>query len=322
MLHMDFAAYRSPAWLRGQHPQTIIPAGWPGIRLPSYRRERWATPDGDFVDLDWVDADTVESPLVVLFHGLEGNSESHYARTIMAEVKRRDWRGVVPHFRGCSGEINRAPRFYHSGDSAEIDWILCRLAAQFPLAPMHALGVSLGGNALLRWLGERQEDAGKLITTAAAISAPVDLASGGAALAKGFNRFYTQLFLRTLKPKCEEKLSQFPGLFDPVAMRAARTLHEFDDVVTAPLHGYRDADDYWKRASSKSILGAIAVPTLVLNAKNDPFMPASALPQPGDVSQSVKLDFQNQGGHVGFFSSGHGIHWLPQRIVHFLENHR
>lgn len=310
--------YRPPRWLRGRHAQTILPATVLGGPPTAYRRERVETPDGDFIDLDWIDANDAATPLVVLFHGLEGSSGSHYARALMEQVKRRGLRGVVPHFRGCSGELNRAPRFYHCGDSAEVAWILERLALRFPLAPLHAVGVSLGGNALLRFLGEREEDARKWVTTAAGISAPLDLVAGGEAMSGGLNRFYTELFLRTLKPKCEAKLIQFPGLFDPEAMRAARNLHEFDDVVTAPLHGYRDADDYWRRASAKSVLGGIRVPTLVLNALNDPFLPAPALPLRSQVSREVELEYPAQGGHVGFFERDVGRDWLPFRTLRFL----
>jgi predicted alpha/beta-fold hydrolase len=315
---MKETTYRPPQWLRGSHAQTILPSSVLGPRSPSYRRERWNTPDGDFIDLDWIDSTRATAPLVVLFHGLEGSSQSHYARALMRRVEAAQLRGVVPHFRGCSGELNRAPRFYHSGDSEEIGWILKRLKERFPGAPLHTAGVSLGGNALLRWLGEHGDEACKWVVTAAAISAPVDLAAGGLALSQGFNRLYTRVFLRTLKPKCDQKLAQYPGLFDRIAMRRAQNLHEFDDVVTAPLHGYVNADDYWRRASAKPVLADVRVPTLILNALNDPFLPSPALPTAQEVSKAIRLEYPSEGGHVGFYALGQGSGWLPSRTLEFL----
>ncbi len=310
-------SYFSPIWMPNGHFQTIIPAKLLGSPRVSYRRERWTTPDDDFIDLDFVDGDA-STPFVVLFHGLEGNSDSHYARALMAEVRSRGWGGVVVHFRGCSGELNLAPRFYHSGDSAEIDWILRRLHQQQGNRILFACGVSLGGNALLRWLGESQQQA-NFIRAACAVSAPLDLAQGGAALGSGFNRIYTSVFLRTLKPKCLAKLTQHPGLFDRNKMLAANNLYEFDNVVTAPLHGYQSTEDYWHRASAKHILADITLPTLVLNARNDPFLPGRYLPQ--SASAQVTLDYPPQGGHVGFAGTGFPANntWLPKRLLHFLS---
>jgi predicted alpha/beta-fold hydrolase len=308
--------YPAPAWLPGGHLQTIYPAL--ALRAPAvaYRRERWEAQDGDFVDVDFVDGQP-DKPLVVLFHGLEGSSHSHYARALMAAVAARGWSGAVPHFRGCSGEANRAPRFYHSGDAAEIDWILRRLRLRAS-GKLYAAGVSLGGNALLRWLGESQHQA-ELVDAACAVSAPLDLARGGAALSSGFNRIYTRMFLRTLKPKCLAKLADFPGLFDRDALLAARDLYAFDNVVTAPLHGYRDTDDYWNRASAIHVLDDITVPTLVLNARNDPFLPGIYLP--ASAAPRVLLEFPQQGGHVGFANGAlpGRLDWLPRRLLHFLE---
>jgi len=313
-------SYTAPRWLPGGHLQTIYPATFIGKPDVAFRRERWAAPDDDFVDVDFVDG-LPGRPLVVLFHGLEGSSDSHYARALMAEVKRRGWHGAIPHFRGCSGEINLAPRFYHSGDSAELDWILRRLKQrQQDLGATHfyAAGVSLGANALLRWLGESQHEA-EIVDAACAVSAPLDLAGGGAALASGFNRLYTWVFLRTMRRKSLQKLAQFPGLFDRQAVLAARDLYAFDNVVTAPLHGYRDTDDYWHRASARHVLHDITVPTLVLNARNDPFLPAQHLPQ--SASPTVLLDYPEHGGHVGFANGGPPgrLDWLPQRLLNFLE---
>jgi uncharacterized protein len=311
--------YAAPRWLPGGHLQTIYPATCISKPEVAYRRERWRTPDGDFIDIDFVDG-RAGQPFVVLFHGLEGSSDSHYARSLMAQVQSLGWSGAVPHFRGCSGELNHAPRFYHSGDAQEVDWIVRRLHAQrfAPHGKFYAAGVSLGGNALLRWLGESQHQA-EIVDAACAISAPLDLAGGGAALSRGLNMIYTRVFLQTLKPKCLQKLSQFPGLFDRDTMLRARDLYEFDNIVTAPLHGYRDTDDYWNRASAKHVLSDITVPTLVLNAQNDPFLPPQHLPK--SASRHVTLDYPEQGGHVGFAVGGvpGRIDWLPQRMLGFLH---
>ncbi len=308
--------YSAPRWLPSGHLQTIYPAVCIAKPQVNYRRERWDAPDGDFVDIDFVDG-VPGRPFVVLFHGLEGSSNSHYARAMMAQVAARGWSGAVPHFRGCSGEPNRAPRFYHSGDAGEVDWIVRRLR-QRVAGRFYAVGISLGGNALLRWLGESQHGAG-FIDAACAVSAPLDLARGGDALSRGVNRIYTRMFLQTLKPKCLSKLEQYPGLFNRDAMLAARDLYEFDNVVTAPLHGYRDTDDYWNRASAKHVLTDITVRTLVLNARNDPFLPGQHLPRA--ASTSVTLDYPEHGGHVGFANGGlpGRIDWLPQRLIAFLE---
>jgi predicted alpha/beta-fold hydrolase len=311
--------YSAPRWLPGGHLQTIYPATCVTTPAVTMHRERWDTPDGDFIDVDCVQG-IPGKPFVVLFHGLEGSSESHYARSLMSHIEALGWSGAIPHFRGCSGEINRGPRFYHSGDSAEINWVLQRLkqhALRRSASDFFTVGVSLGGNALLRWLGESAQDA-SFVDAACAISAPLDLAAGGAALSKGLNRIYTRHFLRSLKPKCLQKLEQFPGLFDRTKMLAARNLYEFDNVVTAPLHGYRDTNDYWHRASSKLVLSDITVPTLVLNARNDPFLPAQYLPR--KASDAVILEYPAHGGHVGF-TNGHipgSLNWLPRRIVRFL----
>lgn len=318
---MALTPYLAPRWLPGGHAQTIYPALnlLPGI---GFERERWDTPDGDFIDLDWAGAPGAPRILVV-FHGLEGSSRSHYVRAIVRSALDEGWRCVVPHFRGCSGDLNRLPRAYHSGDSTEIDWIVRRVKSENSSAGVYAVGVSLGGNALLKWLGERGEEATRVVSRAAAVSAPFDLAAAGHALGSGFNMVYTRVFLGTLKRKATAKLKQFPDSFDGTAMRASKTLYDFDNAVTAPLHGFRDTDDYWQRASSWPHLAGIRVPTLVLNARNDPFLPEDALARTRAASKHVTLDFPSHGGHVGFVSGAfpgrHG--WLPARLLGFLSDH-
>ncbi len=322
------STYCAPRWLVGGHAQTIYPLL---IKPPAYpyRRERWATPDGDFIDLDFSEsADEAasraagETPLVVLFHGLEGSSNSHYALALMHALRAHGWGGVVANFRGCSGEPNLLPRTYHSADSEEIDWILRRLGKEYPQRPLYVAGVSLGGSVLLKWLGEREASAPSLIRAAAAVSAPLDYAACGHHLGRGFNRVYSLHFLRTLKRRSAAKLTRFPELFDGERLRRARTLHEFDDVVTAPVHGFRDADDYWRRASCRPWLAAIRLPTLVLNAINDPFLPVQALPAAKEVAAEVRLEYPREGGHVGFVAGDFPgeLGWLPQRLLHFFAD--
>lgn len=312
------SAYSSPWWLPGGHAQTIYASLRPPP--PAHRtRERWDTPDGDFIDVDF-SGDLNARRLVVLFHGLEGGSDSHYARAMCAHAAQAGVRLAMPHWRGCSGELNRTARAYHSGDSAEVDWILKRLVKSGN--DMYAVGVSLGGNALLKWLGERGAEALAFLRRAAAVSAPIDLAAAGRALDRGLNRLvYTRRFLSTLKPKSLRKLEAFPGLFDAARVSSARSFREFDDVVTAPLHGFRDVDHYWTSASSGPYLRGIRVETLLLNARNDPFLPEHALLAAAqDAAAPVLLEFPRTGGHVGFLSGPFpGRHdWLPKRVLDFL----
>jgi predicted alpha/beta-fold hydrolase len=290
---------------------------------PRFRRERWTAPDGDFVDLDWLDgcgeADP-KRPLLVLFHGLEGSSRSHYAQAFADFARERGLDFVVPHFRGCSGELNPGPRAYHSGDHEEIGWILARLR-QRCRGPLLAVGVSLGGNALLRWAGEHGEAAGRAADAVAAVCSPLDLAAGSRAIGRGFNRWaYTRMFLRSMKPKALLKLEQHPGLFDGARLRAARDLYQFDDIFTAPVHGFQGADDYYARSSAKPWLHRIRIPALVLNALNDPFVPAESLPGPHDAGPWVTLWQPADGGHVGFPSGawpGH-VRLMPQAVGSWL----
>ena len=292
------------------HWQTIRASLFPPPRA-SFQRERWDTPDGDFIDVDFAGAAPAPR-LMVLFHGLEGCSDSHYARLFALALPEAGWRVAIPHWRGCSGEPNRKPRAYHSGDTAEVDWILRRFERQ-----VDALGISLGGNALLKWLGERGPEAKRFVRRAAAVSAPLDLAAAGRALDRGLNRLlYTRMFLSTLKPKSLAQLERFPGLFDRARLSASRTFREFDDTYTAPLHGFRDVDHYWNSSSSGPWLGRIEVPTLVINARNDPFLPEDALlSATRKAAACVLLELPRTGGHVGFRAD-----WLRRRLLEFFRS--
>ncbi|WP_114972245.1 YheT family hydrolase [Rhodoferax ferrireducens] len=294
--------YIAPTWLPGGNLQTIWPALYSrrvfGPR-PQYRRERWTTPDDDFIDVDWLQAPP-SSTLLVMFHGLEGSSASHYAEAFADFARTRGFAFAVPHFRGCSGELNHGPRAYHSGDFEEIGWILARLRQQHK-GGIVVVGISLGGNALLRWAEEMGEQAARVVDAVASVSSPLDLAASGWAIGRGFNRLvYTRRFLNTMKPKALQKLLQHPGLFNAEALRAARDLYEFDNVFTAPVHGFKSTEDYWSRASAKPHLHQIRIPALVVNARNDPFVPAWSLPRQRDVGKHVTLWQPAHGGHVGF----------------------
>lgn len=341
--------YHAPAWLRGRHLQTIWPSLLAPKPLPAYRRERWDTPDGDFIDLDWalldqdnsaggtagdtaggtahntarITAQSVPRPLLALFHGLEGNSGSHYSRTLMAAANDRGCDGVVIHFRGCSGELNRMPRAYHSGDSDEADWVLRRISARRSqdgsAGLLLAAGISLGGNVLLKWLGERG-NAADFVAAAAAVSPPQDLHAGALRLSRGFNRLYALNFLVTLRRKSVAMLERYPGLFDAKQVAASRDFFEFDELVTAPLHGFKSAMDYWQRSSCRQFLGGITVPTLIINALNDPFLPVQALARPAEVSTAVELHYPREGGHVGFLRGAPPgkLDWLAEQLfAHF-----
>ncbi|NML48631.1 alpha/beta fold hydrolase [Ramlibacter sp. G-1-2-2] len=318
--------YRAPLWLPGGNLQTI----WPALfarrtrgPAPDYQRERWFTPDGDFLDLDWLQAPVTNDTLLVLFHGLEGSSRSHYAEAFADFAARNGLAYVVPHFRGCSGEINLAPRAYHSGDVEEIGWILAQLRARHA-GPILAVGISMGGNMLMRWAGEVQEDAARSVTAVASVCSPLDLAAGGRAIGRGFNKMvYGTMFLRTMKPKALLKWSQHPGLFDRDALLAARDLYEFDQVFTAPVHGFKGTTDYWTQASALPRLERIRVPALALNARNDPFVPADSLPKAREVGRYVTLWQPRSGGHVGFASGfPPGNVWtMPDAVGGWLLSH-
>jgi len=316
------SSYRAPWWLPNAHLQTICARWLVQHHGVSYRRERWETPDGDFIDLDWLADVSKSEKLLVLFHGLEGCSRSHYALSLLAECRRRGWRAVVPHFRGCGGEPNRLARSYHSGDSREIDWMLRRLKQEQPGSKIYVVGVSLGGNMLLKWLGEEGETAIAVVERAVAVSAPLDLVAAAGALDAGLNRIlYTGHFLRYLKPKALAKIAAHGLGIDGRGILASSTFRQFDDLFTAPVHGFKDADDYWRRSSSKPWLKQIELPTLLINARNDPFLPESALPLAHEVSERVTLDFPQDGGHVGFVSGKFpgNLDWLPNRVRSFFD---
>jgi len=316
------SAFRPAWWCRNRHAQTIWGPFFRRARVP-LRRERVLTDDGDFLDLDWLDAPTaVDAPLLVLLHGLEGSSRSHYVTGLLAGAAGRGWRGVALNFRSCSGEQNRLPRFYHSGDTADLDAVVRRLIAREPEVRLGFVGVSIGGNALLKWLGELKTDAPRAVAGAVAISVPFDLAACAHVLDRGLAKaVYTANFMRSMRRKVVEKARTYPGFVDVAAARRARTFAAYDAAVTAPLFGFADARDYWERASSRPYLLAIARPTLLLSALDDPFVPAESLPTPSHLSPAVRLEVTPHGGHVGFVDGRwpwQASSWAERRALDFL----
>lgn len=319
--------YHAPWWLPGGNAQTIYAAKFAKRHRrekPQWRRERWETPDNDFIDIDWHTAPTqkTDAPLLVLFHGLEGSSSSHYAESFADETQRRGWGMVVPHFRGCSGEINWQPRAYHSGDYEEIGWILQKMRRQHS-GPLYAVGISLGGNALMCWAGEMGNSACTVVDGIASVCSPLDLTASGHAIDSGINKqIYARMFLETMKPRAMAKLAQYPALFDAQKLMAAQTLYAFDDVFTAPVHGFKNTNDYWHRASAKPRLRKIQVPALILNAMNDPFVPANSLPRQNEVSPQVTLWQPHAGGHVGFTSARFpgDLKPMPEAVTHWMAH--
>lgn len=320
--------YTPAWWVPGAHLQTL----WGKLvrRRPrvATRAERWATPDGDTLEIRRLDpsADAERPvPRLLVLHGLEGTIRSHYILGLLDQARRRGWAADVLIFRGCNGEIPRAPRFYHSGETTDLDFVVRRLAREHPTQPMLLVGVSLGGNVLLKWLGERGSEVPGSVRGAAAISVPYDLERGSRQIERGFSRLYTFHFLRTLRQKALAKLAEEPGLFAEEPLMAARTLTDFDDAVTAPLHGFESARDYYTRSSARHFLAGIRRPTLLLSAYDDPFLPREVLDDVASLASQnphLSVEFHEHGGHVGFV--GGRVPWRPEyyaeeRAAQFLQ---
>jgi hypothetical protein len=319
------APFRPAWWCRNAHLQTIWGPLFRRGRLP-LRRERLETPDGDFVDLDWSDDDGLpaRAPRLLVLHGLEGSSRSHYVVGLLQRGRAAGWRGVALNFRSCSGELNRLPRFYHSGETGDLAHVVATLVRRAPGVPVGAVGVSLGGNVLLKWLGEVGTGAPPELVGAVGISVPFDLAACAGVLDRGGCRVvYGANFLRTMRRKVVAKARRLPGFVDVAAARSARTFAQYDAVVTAPLNGFRDALDYWTRASSGPYLARIRRPTLLLGALDDPIVPARVLPDPGALPPGVRAEFVPRGGHAGFLEGPwpwRTASWAERRAVEHLTS--
>lgn len=315
----------SPAWwLPGPHARTIWGRFFRRTPPLPTRVERWNTQDGDFVDLVRLDA-PVGAPHLVMLHGLEGTAQSHYVRGLFLEATRRGWAADLLLFRGCSGELNHAPRFYHSGETGDLDAVARNLLSADSGAPFLFAGVSLGGNVLLKWLGELGDTIHRRVVAAAAVSVPFDLARASRHIDRGFSRVYQRHFLRSLRKKALAKLDRYPNLLSRQRVEFARTLYDFDDVVTAPVHGFSSADDYYARSSSIRFLSRVRVPTLLLSAVDDPFLPSDVLDQVRHVAadnRCIEIEFLPKGGHVGFISGQNPlrpVYYAEQRVAHFFD---
>jgi predicted alpha/beta-fold hydrolase len=289
-------------------------------RLGAVTRERFETPDGDFVDVDWLPG-RPGAPVLLVLHGLEGTARSHYIGGLFGLAAARGWRAGVLYFRSCSGEMNRLPRFYHSGDTGDLDHVLRALTEREPGVRVGAVGISIGGNVLLKWLGEQGAAAPEPLAGAVAISVPFDLAACARAMDQGLQKvLYTASFMRSFRDKTRAKARAHPGFVDVTAALRARTFAAYDRAVTAPLHGFADEVDYWQRASSGPYLTRIRRPTLLINALDDPFIPVSSLPNPRELPPAVRAEFVPIGGHVGFVEGlpWRASSWAERRAVEFL----
>ena len=314
------SGFRAPWWLKSAHLQTMFGTLFRRPPAIGLRRERIELADGDFLDLDWTPG--ARGPVVLVLHGLEGSSDSPYARGMLETVHAHGWRGVVMHFRGCSGVPNRLPRSYHSGDTGDLSEVAARLEAREDVSALAVVGYSLGGNVLLKWLGE--QGPGASVAAAVAVSVPYTLSVAADRLAKGLSRIYQRHLIADLHAKLQRKFSRGASPIDVELAGNSRNFWEFDDRVTAPLHGFDGVHDYYTRSSSRQYLAAIRVPTLMLHAEDDPFMTPDVLPSGDELSPGVQLEVSAAGGHVGFI---HGTlpwrprYWLEERIPAFLKVH-
>lgn len=295
--------------------QTIVPALFRRVPRVTSRRERIELPDGDFLDLDW--ATNGGGRLAILSHGLEANSDATYIQGMAGALQRRGWDVLAWNYRGCSGESNRLLKFYHSGASDDLDHVVRHALAVHPASQVDLVGFSLGGNMTLKYLGERTVN--PLLHRAVAFSVPCDLACSSIRLSSPLNRrLYMRRFLVSLERKLEEKLPRFPDDIDLRGMERIRDFRGFDDRFTAPLHGFADAADYWARSSSRPFLSRIAIPALLVNAANDPFLGPGCFPrEEAEASPHFHLEVPAHGGHCGFSNSGRET-WAEMRAAEFL----
>ena len=307
-------AYRAPLWLPDGHTQSIYPALFRKIPLTHSHSERMELPDGDFLDVDWhMRSEALhEKPLLIVSHGLEGSSRRHYVTGLiraMPEVNALAW-----NYRSCSGDPNRNLRFYHSGATDDLDFVIQQAVAR-GVKDIYLAGFSLGGNLSLKWLGENAKKASQFVRKAVAFSVPLHLSSSSQQLTRRENRLYTHRFLQTLLEKVTEKSARYPMDITPSMLTSIRSLYDFDNVITGPLHGFKDAEEYYERNSSLYFLADIQVPTLIVNAKNDPFLSQECLPEQID-SDFVRIELPDSGGHCGFYPRNYrGQTWAEQRAA-------
>jgi predicted alpha/beta-fold hydrolase len=312
-------------WLRNRHAQTIYPSfSWSGAPKVNLRRENLELPDGDMTVVDWMEggpAPDSGAPVLIILHGLEGSSNSPYARMCLDAAAKQDWRAAVLHFRDCGDYRNRLPRRYHAGETNDIRYFLESLRAAGHEGPMVAVGFSLGGNVLLKYLGEN--GVSTPLDAAVAIGVPLSLHDSAEALSNGFSRIYQHYLLKKMKTAVRRKFNEHTAAFDWKRTMAATTFAELDDAVTAPLHGFSGKDEYYDKCSSVKFLKDIQRPTLIINSLDDPFMTPAAIPGPEKLSESVQLELSTHGGHIGFIDGGlpwRPTYFLPDRIVEHLDD--
>ena len=312
---MTFPEYRPPPWLRSGHLQSVLPTLFRRVDGVAYRRERLELDDGDFLDLDWLGR-AEGARVAVVAHGLEGSSERAYVRGMARELDRRGWAVCAWNLRGCSGEPNRLLSAYHSGMTGDLDAVVGHVLAE-GAAAVAVVGFSLGGNLTLRWLGEQGENVDPRVVAGAGVSVPVDLAASSETMDHWSRRIYMIRFLRTLTAKVRDKADRFPDAPDPAVFRGVRTFREFDGRFTAPVHGFASAEDYWARSSALPVLPAVRVPTLLVNALDDPFLAPSCFP--ADVGNPrLTVLTPRWGGHVGFVRR-RGPYWSEEVVGRFLD---
>jgi len=314
------SSFKPAWWLRNRHAQTI----WPSlVRIRpkiTLRRERLELPDGDFLDLDWTEDHN--GPIVILLHGLEGNNNSHYAKTLLKHLDQNNFQAVMMYFRGCNGEVNRLPRAYHSGETGDINFVASQLTQRFPDRPVYAIGISLGGNVLLKWLGETGMD--NPLDRAIAISVPFELAKAADQLNRPESKIYQRYLVNKLQNSLRQRLAKMRLPIDDVKALSCKTIREYDELVTSPLHGFCNADDYYQKSSSRQYLSDITVPTLIIHSRDDPFMTKDVIPVEKELSPEITFELAGCGGHVGFITGAipfKAQYWLEKRICVYLKEH-
>lgn len=321
---MSVNQFKPAWWLPSCHLQTLWPALCRRSVKITLQRERVETPDNDFIDLDWVKPTKplhANAPLILILHGLEGNIDSHYAKGMMQAISNAGGRAVFMHFRGCSGEPNRLTKNYHSGETNDVSYMIKLIQSRYPQAELGVIGYSLGGNVLLKWLGETRWQ--NPLKAAVAVSVPFDLHKAVKRFQQGFSKFYQWYLIKCLRTRLTAKYRENPEMVDPSILNAVRTMYEFDDKITAPLHGFAGVNEYYATASCRQFLKSIQVPTLILHSKDDPFMSEDIIPTRDEISDCVNLEITERGGHVGFVSGTYPWrpqYWLEARALAFLQS--
>ena len=311
------SVYRPSRWLPGPHAQTIWASRFRSTPSPDTKREQVELDDDDFLNLYWLTQGN--GPIVIIVHDLEGDSSSNNVKAMFDVVRKNGWNGVLLLNRNCGGFSNRLQRTYHAGETGDLDFVVNLVKKRFPDVPLMLYGYSLGGNTMLKWLGEKGDHAG--ISAAAAVSIPFDLASSTAILDKGFSKIYQKHFVDLMREAAKRKFRDLAPLFNPGDLNKIKTLWEFDEKVTAPLHGFVNADQYYSESSCKQFLKNICVPTLIMNSLDDPFLERNTFPGPKEVSDMVELEFLQNGGHAAFITGSiwKYFSWIETRIPEFFK---